>query len=170
MQSLPIQSSSSVDGSLITSERVPSRSGGRSVGHSYPRLPIFKAKWAEELHCQTGVYVRRWYIETRWGSIRLHHWLHSDDNRAFHDHPFNFITFVLWGGYTDKGPDKDEIMNAPKISYRPANHMHTVQVNPGGCWTLLLTGPQIRKWGFWNGKKWKKSNKYFLEHGMRVCD
>jgi len=116
------------------------------------------------------VYIERWYFETPLGSIRLHHWLHSDDSRNFHDHPWWFITLVLRGGYTDVSPSGTTVMNVGKITFRPANHQHTVQVNKGGCWTVLLTGPKIRKWGFWVGKKFKKANKYFLEHGRHVCD
>jgi hypothetical protein len=41
---------------------------------------------------------------------------------------------------------------------------------PGGCWTLLLTGPKVRRWGFWVSKKFKKSNKYFLGHGSHPCE
>jgi hypothetical protein len=128
----------------------------------------------EELRCSTGVYVRRWYLETPYFSVRLHHWLHSDDNRAFHDHPWWFITLILKGSYTDLNPIRSERMTPGKVAYRPALHQHTAQIDPGGCWTLLLTGPKIRQWGFYvrlkNKIKFKKSNKYFLEHGTHVCD
>jgi hypothetical protein len=76
----------------------------------------------------------------------------------------------LRGGYTDVNPNGRERMTAGSIAYRPALHRHTVQVDKGGCWTLLITGPTIRRWGFWVGKKWKKANKYFFEHGRHVCD
>ncbi len=145
---------------------------GREDGGSNPspRTNPFRFRWREKLYCQTGVYIERWYFETPLGSIRLHHWLHSDDSRNFHDHPWWFITLVLRGGYTDVSPSGTTVMNVGKITFRPANHQHTVQVNKGGCWTVLLTGPKIRKWGFWVGKKFKKANKYFLEHGRHVCD
>lgn len=131
----------------------------------------WKLKLSEELHCISGdIYVRRWYVETPLGSIRLHHWIHSDDDRAFHDHTWWFITFVLWGGYTDKTPSGDERMSLGKITYRPALHKHTVKVNEEGAWTFLITGPKSRGWGFWLGNKWKKANKYFLEEGKHVCD
>src|ERR1700733_7651031 len=73
--------------------RIKERSAVR-IGH---RVPHFRFKWAEELQCKMGVYVRRWYLETPFGSIRVHHWLHSDDDRAFHDHPWWFWTLVLRG-------------------------------------------------------------------------
>ena len=145
---------------------------GREDGGSNPspRTKLFKLKWREELKCATGVYVRRWYLETPLFSMRLHHWLHSDDSRNFHDHPWWFITLVLKGEYTDCSPNGFERMGAGKIAFRPALHKHTVMVDNGGCWTLLLTGPKIRKWGFWVKNKFKKANKYFLEHGVHVCE
>lgn len=132
--------------------------------------PRTKFRWKEELRCNTGVYVRRWYIETRWFSVRIHHWLHSDDDRNFHDHPWWFLTFVLQGGYKDFTPSGVEELRAGMLRYRPALHRHTVKVNSGGCWTILVTGPKVRKWGFWVGRKFRKSNKYFLEWGKHICD
>lgn len=68
-----------------------------------------------------------------------------------------------------------QLMKPGSFQFRPALHTHTVNVQKGGCWTILLMGPETRKWGFWvrkrSGKwKWKKSNKYFLEHGHHPCD
>jgi hypothetical protein len=61
-------------------------------------------------------------------------------------------------------------MTVGKIAFRSALHRHYVKVNLGGCWTLLVTGGKNRRWGFWVKDKFKKANKYFLEHGIHVCD
>ena len=143
----------------------------RKMGGSNPHpCTSFQFRWAEKLYCQTGVYNKRWYIKTPWFSIRLHHWFHSDDARNFHDHPWSFVTIVLKGGYTDISPQGEQEMKVGSVAFRPALHRHTVKVNPGGCWSLVLTGPEFRKWGFWVKNKFKKANKYFLEHGKHVCD
>lgn len=34
----------------------------------------------------------------------------------------------------------------------------------------MLTGREVRRWGFWVKWKFKKSNKYFLEHGHHPCE
>jgi hypothetical protein len=127
-------------------------------------------KLAQELKCTTDIYCRRWYIETSIGSIRLHHWLKADDDRYFHDHPWSFITFVLKGGYTDITPEGNEYMSTRMIKFRKAIHRHTVKPDEGGCWTIVISGPKIRKWGFWVNSKFKKANKYFLEHGIHICN
>jgi hypothetical protein len=150
----------------------------------------WRIQWADELECvrnlplgpMRGVYMRRWTIETPWFSIRLHHWLHSDDQRHLHDHPWGFHTFVLKGAYIDtsspEGADIGEeredwqfqLMRAGTYAYRPSHHKHYVKVIPPGCWTLVFTGPIMRRWGFWVKGKFKRVNKYFLEHGKHACD
>ena len=115
-------------------------------------------------------YMRRWVLNLGLFSIRLHHWYSSDDDRYFHDHSWWFVTMVLFGGYTDVSKLGNEKMKRWRLKFRKAEHSHTVKVNPGGCWTLVITGPQTRKWGFYVKGKFKKANKYFLEHGHHPCN
>ena len=135
-----------------------------------PRTREFIVKLNERLGLPTCPYVVRWRIETPWFSVRLHHWLAPDDDRAKHDHPWNFVTFVLKGGYTDASPDGDEHLRAPAVRYRSAQHRHTVFPDAGGAWTTIFTGPKVRPWGFWVNGKFKKANKYFLTFGHHPCD
>lgn len=139
----------------------------RSVPRKDPPVQI---KLRERLGLPECPYVIRWRIETRIGSVRLHHWLGSDDDRAFHDHPWWFCTLVLKGGYVDKSPNRDEYLRAGAIRYRPAQHQHTVVPLPGGAWTLLVTGPKVRDWGFWFDGKFRKANKWFAKFGHHPCD
>lgn len=113
----------------------------------------------------------RWRFETPWFSIRLHHWLGPDDDRAHHDHPWDFVTFVLKGGYTDFSPGRTEHLSAGSFAYRPAEHRHTVVPDPGGAWTVIATGKRRRTWGFWDrGLKFIKANKWFASRGHHTCD
>lgn len=128
-------------------------------------------------------YAERWVLYLGpLGSIRLHHWFRSDDKRAKHDHPSDFITLVLKGSYTDLcdgegsrpiephrcglchgSPGvicdicgngmRNEKMTPGKLRRRRAEHQHTVAVDPGGCWTLLYFWPERREWGFWVPRK-----------------
>ena len=133
-------------------------------------------------------YAERWAIDLgRLGSFRIHRWFRSDDKRNPHDHPSDFITLVLKGAYTDRCtiPLEDATEPAPvflermtpgTIRRRKAEHRHVVDVDSGGCWTLLYFWPKRRDWGFWvprklDGRlKFMKSNKYFLTHGHHPCD
>ena len=63
-----------------------------------------------------------------------------------------------------------ELVTAGKFYFRRAEHRHFVSVSKGGpVWTLLLTGPKKRNWGFWVNGKFKKANKYFFEHKKHPC-
>jgi hypothetical protein len=125
--------------------------------------------WGQKLGLPECPYMRRWVLNMGRFSIRIHHWYSSDDHRAWHDHPWWFWTLVLRGGYTDVSPIGRENLWAGRWASRPALHRHTVEVWPGGCWTLVITGRPVRKWGFWPNGKFKKANKYFLEHGHHPC-
>lgn len=60
--------------------------------------------WRQQLGRPECPYMERWVLNLgRLGSIRLHHWIRSDDKRAKHDHPADFITLVLKGSYEDWG-------------------------------------------------------------------
>lgn len=139
----------------------------RSVVRIHP--PVLLFKWRERLGLPTCPYLVRWRFETKRWSIRLHHWFGPDDDRAFHDHPWWFVTLVLRGGYADKSPAGTEHLKAGAVRYRPALHRHTVVPDPGGCWTVIVTGPKVRRWGFWRAGKFVKANKWFLTQGHHPC-
>ena len=45
-------------------------------------------------------YLVRWSLDAgRFGSVKLHHILRSDDDRDLHDHPWSFVSVILRGGY-----------------------------------------------------------------------
>jgi hypothetical protein len=114
-------------------------------------------------------YVIRWRLELFGYSVRVHHWLSNDDPRAFHDHPWWFLTFVVKGGYKDVSPEGKDCLRPGSIRYRPALHQHIVYPNTGGCWTILITGRPLRKFGFWKDGKFTKANKWFLSYGHHPC-
>jgi hypothetical protein len=137
---------------------------------------VLRVAWAEKLGLPSCPYVVRWSVQTPFGSVRLHHWLGPDDDRAYHDHPWWFVTLVLRGRYADKSPWIDgrqrggfDYLKAGSIRFRPALHQHTVVPGKGGAWTLLVTGPPTRAWGFWKDGKFRKANKWFATFGHHPC-
>lgn len=129
--------------------------------------------WNQKLGDQNKPYARRWVLDLGLFSIRLHHWYCGDDKRAFHDHAWDFITFVIKGSYVDVSPQGREPMPRWTVKYRKAEHKHTVETD--GCWTIVLTGPEKRLWGFWVKNKtgkdiWFKAKRYFLKYKHHQCD
>lgn len=102
----------------------------------------------------------RWVLfRCPWFGIYLHKLCRSDYDRALHDHPWGFWSFILWGGYTEvydaaadgTDPIYDEQWRGwLSIAYRPATWRHRVIIRDGRpAWTLLLVEPRSRRWGFW---------------------
>lgn len=154
--------------------------------------------WKQPMGLAECPYAERWILNFGIFTIRLHHWMKSDDLRHHHNHPWWFITWVVKGHYEDIIPGdtptngtirvlehvdgietrssynytsnlNTEAMTTGKIRYRPANHTHKVKVLRS-TWTLLLTGPNVHKWGFFVNGKFKKANKYFFEEGHHPCE
>ena len=118
----------------------------------------------QKLGTPSDPYLIRWVLDFGAFSFRLHHWRHSDDLRYPHDHAWDFLTFILYGSYEDVSPQGNETLRAVQITYRKAEHQHSVKVDKS-CWTFLITGSEYRKWGFWVNGRFRKRNKYFFEHG-----
>lgn len=126
--------------------------------------------WGQYLGRPDCPYLRRWVLDLGLFSLRVHHWLASDDQRYAHDHPWWFVTLCLAGGYWDLGERGTYRARRGSVRYFGSSHRHMVKVDPGGCWTLLLTGPERRVWGFWvNGRFWRR-NKYFFKYGHHPCE
>ena len=104
-------------------------------------------------------YLLRWFLIPRNHilNVYLHKFLRSDDDRALHDHPWWFVSIMLRGRYLEWLPDSHHLRRAPSIAFRPAEHIHRVELltslddfdaGPQPCWTLIITGPKMRHWGF----------------------
>lgn len=139
------------------------------VGSNPPFLTKPKLIWNQKLGLPHCPYMRRWVIDFGEFAIRLHRWQSSDDHRAFHDHAWNFVTCVLYGSYLDVSPDGEDLLTPGSIRYRAASHSHTVKILKPGTWTLVLSGPPIRRWGFWVKDKLWKRDRYFAVNGHHPC-
>lgn len=143
-----------------------------------------------EIRNQAGVlYMSRWWVfnpyptssqnRRRWNlpiSIRVHHIVRPDDDRAMHDHPWNARTIILRGWYVEKRPSDlekaglsdqtigviNEAIEAGKyevaeyFTRRPGDtatlrvgEYHTItDVSEGGVYTLFISGKWRADWGF----------------------
>jgi len=141
--------------------------------------PFWKTKniqlrWNEPLGEKSCPYAYRWVLILFGFSIRIHHFLRSDDKRYLHDHAWWFVTLVLSGSYTDVSESKDGVIVKEQLTrgcirYRPALHKHYVDVEKGGCWTILITGRPLRNWGFWIKGKMMRPLRYFSRYGHPPC-
>jgi hypothetical protein len=160
------------------------------------------------------VYLRRWWIIPRNSlcNIYLHQFLHDDEDRALHDHPWASLSIILKGGYIEHmydsaGEKIQKIRNVGRFIYRKATHGHRIELHRDTppfrlavysssledngvnidagfgfgarkytsledalseqidelkkqspvipAWTLFITGPWQRTWGFICPQGWK---------------
>lgn len=128
-------------------------------------------------------YMHRWWIipRNKYFNIYLHHFLRSDEDRALHDHPWWNLSLLLKGRYIEHMPKYPKAWVSQgnrevikKVRYpgmpifRNAKSVHRIELFKDGSynplrvpalgekatWTLFLTGPVIRDWGFWCPKGW----------------
>ena len=51
-------------------------------------------------NCDGDPYLTRWHLfSSKWFTVMLHKFHRSDEDRALHDHPWSFISIMLWRGY-----------------------------------------------------------------------
>lgn len=99
-------------------------------------------------------YLIRWFVipRNRLCNIYLHLFLRSDDDRALHDHPWASCSLILSGHYLEHeiaagGVHSRKRRERGAIVLRSARMAHRIEIETP-CWTLFLTGPKRRTWGF----------------------
>lgn len=117
-----------------------------------------------------GLLLTRYYVIDRPSfGIYLHHLQTSDEDRALHDHPWTFITFLIGGGYYEWVETTAGLREywRPRFSvlYRPAEWRHRLSlVRP--TWTLVIRFKARRLWGFWTPSGFMDHKAY----GREFCD
>lgn len=117
-------------------------------------------------------YLIRWHLLPRNPifNIYLHKMLRDDDDRALHDHPWPSVSFLL------KGQLREIISNAERYPkrfvpfFRSATLAHRLELvfKDEPVWTLFITGPKIRSWGFLCPQGWVHWRQFTDETGDRV--
>lgn len=102
-------------------------------------------------------YLLRWWLipHNRFFNVYLHHFLRSDDDRAMHDHPWWNLSVLLTGQYREHMPGKTKQRHRLNVVLRRATAIHRIELTHGPVWTLFITGPKIREWGFHCPNGWR---------------
>lgn len=121
-------------------------------------------------------YMYRWYIipRNKFFNIYLHKFIGSDDDRALHDHPWASFSICLKGVLYELTPAVAALgydcsrITAGKMRYRPATYAHRLMLGSESAWTLFLTGPKIRSWGFLCPKGWQHWSTMTTSDGKKI--
>ena len=111
---------------------------------------IFKK--IKEIISKDGVlHFRRWQVlGTPWFTINLHGIYHEDEERDLHNHPFDFISIVLFGSYTEKlNSGKTNERKIFNIAKRKSDVFHKIEkLHSKKIFTLNLMWNRKKEWGY----------------------
>jgi hypothetical protein len=107
-------------------------------------------------------YLERWWVipRNRFFNIYLHRFWRSDEDRALHDHPWFNLSYLLKGEYIEHrilagGVHQAKRHVAGNIRFRSPWTAHRIEVGNVPVWSLFITGPVIREWGFHCAAGWR---------------
>lgn len=119
---------------------------GVSATYEYYMAPLIKTKTI--YRNETEKYLVRYSIfNCRFFAVKIHNILLSDDN-CLHDHPWQFVSLILWGGYVEHTEKGSKIYHPGQLLKRPAEFKHRLEIHQP-AWTLVVTFKKTREWGFW---------------------
>lgn len=97
-----------------------------------------------------GVFLTRWTIFSAFGwRLRVHLFRRPDVDSCLHDHPWSFWTLILRGGYIERNDSGHAYLGPGTLAFRPAEYRHRIVDLPDGrSWSLVVTSPKRREWGF----------------------
>ncbi len=115
-----------------------------------------------------NIYLRRWWLWKRrkwWFNVYLHNML-LDDDSDLHDHPSWSVSLVLTDGieevYQEKPPNgrkRIRWFEPGDVVFRGLHFAHQLRIEKA-AWTIFITGPKVRTWGFWCPRGWRKWTDY----------
>ena len=108
--------------------------------------------WNTDASTSRIVFVRYILAYTKYFEVYLHQFV-NDEDHYFHDHSWNFVTFLIRGEYLEEFADNKEVLRrAPSVAVRAAVVRHRIRLNDGKNLpvTLVVTGPRRRDWKFFD--------------------
>jgi hypothetical protein len=102
-------------------------------------------------------YLTRWRIvQTPLFGVYLHRMDGPDPRPTLHDHPWNFVSFVLRGGYIERVlvdvlPGTTQRRTVTRLNVKRATDLHyiiSLLHDRKPTWTLMFVGRRKRVWGY----------------------
>lgn len=124
-----------------------------------------------DLNNQGEIYLTRWrLLQTPWFSIFLHRINLPDSDRYPHDHPWDFWSLILQGGYVEHvvtgGVTRRFHWRRWSWHKMPTDWFHKIQLlDRRPTWSLVLTGRRKRVWGFLTLDGWVPFHELLREDG-----
>lgn len=134
----------------------------------------------ERVVIEGRTHLYRWVLfRCRWFQVVVHNFV-NDDPPDLHDHAWWNLSIVLAGELREtvlcsaqqyapgaaKGPYRSRTLRAGDVVFRRAAALHRLAVvRP--AWTLFITGPERRQWGYDTFKGWVHWRAYKIPPKVR---
>lgn len=141
------------------------------------------------VNCNHEPYLYRWYLlRTKRVAIFIHKFTRSDEDRALHDHPWDFFVLPVWRGYIEHSSRNltlDEKLVVVRLSqadlnapvpmwrrvlpiigarFRRGEYRHRVELIDGKpAWSIFIRFTERRAWGFWPREGFTAWNKWWQD-------
>ena len=103
-------------------------------------------------------YMRRWWLIPRNPFLNVYfHVFEGPDEPVLHDHPWLNLSFVLKGSYFEYTPTRKDdptelqrhVRKPGDLVLRGPRALHFIEPRgEGKVYTIFITGPRVREWGF----------------------
>ena len=96
------------------------------------------------------IYLTRWrIIQTPWFGMYLHLIWRADNDRHLHNHPWNFMSIILRGGYLELTEIGNRRWRPGSMHRMGANHFHAIKsLDREPTVTLVFVGKKKQDWGY----------------------
>lgn len=128
-----------------------------------------------DIPCKSGLYLRRLRIvQTPLFGVYLHEMHAPDDDRDLHDHPFNFWSLILKGGYRERWSRFPSVTHFHQTRSWKRWSFHKVEILEGHSisvlfevptYTLVFVGRRQADWGFYTKSGWIPWDQYHIVSG-----
>jgi len=146
---------------------------GKEEMNPYKKLKAYLAEnHYQEIRNSYGLYLRRWKLfpRNKVFNIYLHQLLLSDEG-VYHDHRYASLSFVLKGQMLEcinpwklgdtMRPSQTRVVEPWRFYYRSSTMLHFLTLfGEKPVWTLFITGPELKDWGFMTERGWVESEEY----------
>lgn len=124
------------------------------AGRRSPRWAFMETFKVPQYDGDDDYLTRLRILQTPWFGLYLHRFDGPDPRPTLHDHPWPFVSFVLWGGYVERRLNTltmqvDENHRVRFVNRMPTHGAHAImRLTRTPTWTFMAVGRRVRTWGY----------------------
>jgi hypothetical protein len=122
--------------------------------HLHKQAGYVQSTWCGLRVCEIvdaqGLYLRQYRLfDWKWVCVRVHYIAREDADRHLHDHPWAWAwSFILRGQYLEQRDEGMRWRRAGQTNILRSREYHRIRAVAPSTWTLFVTGPRTKSWGF----------------------